>query len=519
MRISFHDVGEMSEKEEMTKVINIGTIEATAVEYKLSLEQERPKSWLKTVSAFANTSGGHIYFGVTNDTHDPVGLDNAQICVSKIAELISGRITPLPRYQITEIPSNTKNKSCIDLAVDNGPNYPYYYAHEKTKEAYVRHGDRSEIAKDYELNNLVLKGQHRTYDSLPGDYKLSDVSFTLLAATFKHEVGDALELPRDLISMGLVDVDNTVSNAGLLLCDQGLIPQSRVFCTRWKGVNKGSVEGDALDDKEYKGESLISLLDDAEAFIRNNSKNPWSINGMRRVEKSDYPFKAVREALVNAMMHRDYQIIGAEVHVDIYDNRLEITSPGGMLNGKRIQDLDLRQVPSMRRNEIIADFFGRLHYMDRRGSGIGRILDAYAGHSVAPQFLSDTSFFKVILPNRRMEEQIQLPVEEGDFQSSNSSLGNRNDDIESSQDWELAYFRDAVMSQFKNDFREKRFNQIIELFDRYRYEYHFNRRIVAGDFGIVENTASITINKCIKLGIMERVKQDEYRFARKQNNR
>ena len=154
--------------------------------------------------------------------------------------------------------------------------------------------------------------------------------------------------------------------------------------------------------------------------------------------------------------------------------------------------------------------------MDRRGSGIGRILDAYAGHSVAPQFLSDTSFFKVILPNRRMEEQIQLPVEVGDSQSSNSSLGNRNGNIEPSQDWELAYFRDAVMSQFKNDFREKRFNQIIELFDRYRYEYHFNRRIVAGDFGIVENTASITINKCIKLGIMERVKQDEYRFVRKQ---
>ena len=488
------------------------TIETTVTEYKLNLEQGKPKSWLKTVSAFANTNGGHIYFGVTDDTHNPVGLDDAQAAASKIAELISARITPLPRYQITEASSNSADKSCIELAVENGPNYPYYYTHEKTKEAYIRHGDRSEIAKDYELSNLVLKGKHRTYDSLPGDYRLEDVSFTLLAATFKHEKGDNLEIPRDLISMGLVDVDNTVSNAGLLLCDQGLIPQSRVFCTRWKGLNKGSVDGDALDDKEYEGQSLISLLKDTEAFIRNNSKNPWSVNGLRRIEKSDYPFKAVREALVNSVMHRDYQIVGAEVHVDIYDDRLEITSPGGMLNGKRIQDLDLRQVPSMRRNEIIADFFGRLNYMDRRGSGIGRILDEYVDSNIAPQFLSDSSFFKVILPNRSVEENRQISVKDNGLLSVGHYAGSNDYGKESSTDWELAYFKDLVMPQFKNDFREKRYDNIIELFDRYRFNYHFNRRIISEHFGVTENTASILINKCIKLGIMEKVKRDDYRF-------
>lgn len=497
--------------------IDIGTIEATMVDYKVNLEETKPKSWLKSVSAFANTNGGHIFFGVTNDAYDPVGLDDAQASASRISELISVRISPSPRYQLSEIPSDSEDRKCIDLVIENGPDYPYYYTHEKTKEAYVRHGDRSEVAKDYELNNLILKGQHRTYDSLPGKYKLSDVSFTLLTATYKHEIGDTLELPRDLISMGLVDVDDTVSNAGLLLCDQGLIPQSRVFCTRWKGRNKGNVDGDALDDKEYRGESLISLLNNAEAFIRNNSRSPWSINGMRRVEESDYPFKAVREALVNAMMHRDYQIIGSEVHVDIYDDRLEITSPGGMLSGKKIQDLDLRQVPSMRRNEIIADFFGRLHYMDRRGSGIGRILDAYAGHSVEPQFLSDSSFFKVVLPNRSLDDQIQIAEISDSVSTSNKA--NETGERESSQDWELAYFKDVVIDQFRDDFRERKLKQIIELFEKYRYDYTFNRRNVASAFNIAENTASITINKCVKLGIVERVKRDEYRFARSHNGK
>ena len=88
---------------------------------------------------------------------------------------------------------------------------------------------------------------------------------------------------------------------------------------------------------------------------------------MKREENSDYPYKAVREVLVNALIHRDYQIIGTEVHVDIFDNRLEIVSPGGMMNGSRIQDLDLRHVPSIRRNEIVSDIFSRLHLMERRG--------------------------------------------------------------------------------------------------------------------------------------------------------
>ena len=84
---------------------------------------------------------------------------------------------------------------------------------------------------------------------------------------------------------------------------------------------------------------------------------------------------------MNALIHRDYQSIGAEVHVDMYDDRMEISSPGGMINGSRIQDMDLRRVPSMRRNEIISDTFGRLHYMERRGSGIRRILNSYVDYA------------------------------------------------------------------------------------------------------------------------------------------
>lgn len=497
------------------------------MDYKLALEEGRPKSWLKSVSAFANSHGGHILFGVTDDTHEAVGLQDPQADASKIAELISSRISPAPRYELSTFPSDDGTKQCIKLSIQNGPSYPYYYAADRVREVYVRHGDRSELASDFELNNLILKGINKTYDSMPSSRKCSDVSFTLLGATYKKETGDELVFPKDLISMCMLTEDDQVTNAGLLLCDQGYLPQSKIVCTRWKGREKGSVEGDALDDKEFCEASLISLLGDAESFIRNNSKNPWTIRGMRREEKSDYPFKAVREVLVNAMIHRDYQIVGTEIHVDMFDDRLEITSPGGMLSGGRIQEMDLRRVPSMRRNEIISDMFGRLHYMDRRGSGIGRILNSYAEFAEKPEFFSTEHYFLVVLPNRSVAELAQTFIDLDETQSNEektqlgeqitqlvtekTQLPARNDAFD--QDLELIYFRDVFLKAHGAGLRKRTVDRIILLFERYRYTYHFNRRNVADLFSITENGASGFITNCMEHEIIKKVKVDEYCFV------
>ena len=170
-------------------MFNFREVEGTRLDYKLALEEGKPKSWLKSVSAFANSHGGHILFGVTNDTHEAIGVKDPQADTSKIAELISGRISPAPRYELSTFPSDDGTKQCIKLSIQNGPSYPYYYTVDRVREVYVRHGDRSELASDFELNNLILKGMNKTFDSLPGSKKYSDVSFTLLGATYKKETG------------------------------------------------------------------------------------------------------------------------------------------------------------------------------------------------------------------------------------------------------------------------------------------------------------------------------------------
>ncbi len=121
------------------------------------------------------------------------------------------------------------------------------------------------------MDNLILKGENITYDELPSKYMIEDVSFTLLNATLKKETRKEINKDKDFISLELITNDGKVTNAGLLLSDQGFLTQSRIFCTRWKGLIKGSISGDAIDDKEYTG-SIISLLENAETFIKNNSK-------------------------------------------------------------------------------------------------------------------------------------------------------------------------------------------------------------------------------------------------------
>ncbi len=381
-------------------------MESSHVDFKETLETKKARSWLKTISAFANTNEGYLLFGVRDTDRKLVGVKDCQGVSEKISEFINARIQPTPVYIVDCI--TEKEKSFVLVIIKKGTHTPYYYAHEGTKVAYIRKGNESVEVSPHELNTLILRGNNQTFDEIPAFASSFRLSFTLLGATYvQRNPGEIFNEENDLISFGLKTTDGQVTNAGALLCDQGIIRQSRIICTRWKGKEKGSLDLDAIDDKEYTG-SLISLLENAVQFVQNNSRKKWVIKGLERIEEEDYPTPALREAIVNALIHRDYQIKGAEVHVDMYDDRLTVSSPGGMYNGWKIQDLDLAHIQSVRRNPVIADVFGRLHFMDRRGSGIQRILGAYRKIERKPEFYSGVDSFVVTLPNVSYERSIWM---------------------------------------------------------------------------------------------------------------
>ena len=180
--------------------------------------------------------------------------------------------------------------------------------------------------------------------------------------------------------------------------------------------------GDDLRAANYTG-SLVSLLQEGEAFVKRNSHKGWFKEPDRRVELPDYPERSVTEGIVNALIHRDYLIVGSEVHIDMFDDRLEIFSPGGMYDGINVQDRDIMRVPSERRNPNLTDVFTRLIYMERRGSGFKKIIEDYQFQrnytgELAPEFLSEHGAFFLTLKNLNYYQGSNKGTNQGTNQGS-----------------------------------------------------------------------------------------------------
>ncbi len=480
------------------KLKNYEKVESTNIDFKEKVEYSKPKSWLKSVSAFANSNGGILLFGVRDNDRKSIGLMNVIKDSEKITELINSKIVPLPRFELNTFSEN--GKDFIEVKVGDGPRTPYYYENDGRKEAFIRSGNQSIPAPKHILDSLILKGQNTTFDELPSKYDISDISFTLLNASLKRETSKEINKDKDYISLELMTKDNKVTNAGLLLSDQGILKQSRIFCTRWKGLVKGSIEGDAIDDKEYNG-SIISLLENAETFIKNNSHISWEINGMKRIENADYPVRAIREAIVNAIIHRDYQMVGSEIHIDMFDNRLEITSPGGMIDGSFVQNLDIRKISSIRRNRVISDIFNRLHFMERRGSGLTRIIESYNDCNFKPEFSSDVSSFKVVFPNKGYIRKNLVNDEK-----SQVNRGNYVSDED--------YFVIKLYKNIPSNSRKSTYDQIQKLFDKYTYNYEFKREDIEELFNIKKSRASEIIAMLLDNNLIEQASPTKYKFKK-----
>ena len=368
--------------------------ECTEYDFKLMLEERRPKSWLKSVSAFANGLGGSLFLGIDDD-----GSVKGVADVQHVCEIISAKIRdymdPLPEIEM--IPhKNDEGLNILQLKVNPGNYTPYYYVGDGQRVAFVRVGDESIPATAEHMVRLVLKGSNKTYDSLVTGYRQDDNTFIILANEFKKRTEYDWD-KKYLLSFGLVTGNGYLTNAGALFSDDCPLCQSRLYCTRWAGKDKS----DAINDAEFTG-NVIMLLRESMNFVKSNTRKGWEKLPNGRKNKPEYAERAVLEAMVNHFIHRDYTVIGGEVHLDIYDDRLTVTSPGGMYNGQIIQDLDIANVSSERRNPILANVMAQLDYMEKRGSGLTRIcnetkaLDGYKDE-LKPQFNSSSVQFQTII--------------------------------------------------------------------------------------------------------------------------
>ena len=496
--------------------------ESNEYDKKLILEEKRPKSWLKSVSAFANGKGGILFFGVADDD-TLIGLEDARRVSEKISEIIKTRMDPIPQ---TDLELHEENgKQFIILRILPGVETPYYYVGDGSRTAFVRVGNESVQAGAIELKRLVLRGSNQTYDSLSSYYPYENYAFTKLRSVYRQRTGKKLE-EADFISFGLVDENGMLTNAGVLLADESPMRHSRLFCTRWNGLNKASGVMEALDDKEFSG-SLLILLQGGEEFIKNNTKKRWKKTLDGRLEMPDIPERAALECIVNGLIHRDYLELGSEVHIDIFDDRMEVYSPGGMLDGSFVQNLDTDHVPSRRRNPVIADVFSRMNYMERRGSGFRKIKDDYRRAvnyrpELEPKFYSDTTSFWVILYNLNYHVAIDR------IGTKKQSLENEKTVV--LKEKQLFQNEKTVVSKQKQLF-ERKVNElqvstitkkkIMQLHEQFGNNIIFSRADIMRITGITSSPAGDLIKKMQSANLIEFVSgygKGKYRFKENSAN-
>ena len=365
--------------------------ESQNVEYKESWHDK----YLAWICGYANAQGGTIYFGIEDGTKKPVGVKD----VNSLMENIPNKIRDTMGIVADVALLRKEGKDVIRVKVKKSL-FPVCYH----GEYHYRTGAVKMVLTGPSLTQFLLEKSGIDWDASPtfSGFKKDEHAFTALAARYRKERKSRLT-DADFESFGLALSDGRLTNVGALFADDCPLRHSRVFCTRWNGRNMASGVMDAKDNQEFAG-GLLSMLQYAENFVRVNSRHSWHKLPRTRIEFVEYPERSVHEALVNAFIHRDYLVTGSEVHVDIFDDRIEITSPGGMPGERKIEDFDSGCIPSIRRNPLLADMCERLRIMERRGSGFKKIFEDYTEDFINPGrrnpvLESRPAYFRIILPN------------------------------------------------------------------------------------------------------------------------
>lgn len=357
--------------------------EFSRLEFKKSLS----KTFLKTVSAFANYGTGIILFGV-DDEGVPVGVADPTEVRLTIENAINDALDPRPNYYIEE--ETKEGKHLVKLTVYEGEDKPYLCS----GKAYQRF-DTSTVAVDRsELRRLSIEGSDKPFDEMAASSQ--ELTFASLGKSLNERMGIEEATEETLKTLGLLK-DRSFTNAALLLSDQNTFPGLEI-------VRYALDEVSIHQRITCEGVSVLDQLDAAVAEYRNHYVVE-RVNGMRRNEVHTIPEEAFREAVANSLVHRLWYA-NARTTVSLYPTRIEVASPGGLPAGID-EELYLSGGISLPRNASLAYVFLRLGIIERLGTGIRRIRRAYEGSAVGPTFQISAHAITVTLPLVNLSENLE----------------------------------------------------------------------------------------------------------------
>ena len=339
----------------------------------------------KTVIAFANTAGGKIYIGVDDDG-SAVGVsdpDDVMLkCSNAIRDAIRPDITMFVNYSVETI----ANKQVVVIDVQRGTSIPYYLESKGIRPVgvYVRQGALSVPASETAILKMIKETDGDKYENA----RSIQQELTFNSAKKEFETDSVSFNEQTMRTLKLISDDGVYTNLGLLLSDQ--CPHT-IKAAVFEGTNKFVFK----DRAEFNG-SLLEQINSAYEYINRYNRTRSEFEGIHRIDIRDYPVEAIREALLNSVVHRDYAF-SASILISIFDDRIEIVSIGGLVRG--ITKDEIFMGLSVQRNEALANVFYRLNLIEAFGTGIPKIFRLYEGFNVKPSIETSDNAFKIILPN------------------------------------------------------------------------------------------------------------------------
>lgn len=354
------------------------TFESENIEYK----REYVDGICKEVVAFANTNGGRIFVGV-DDNGNPVGLEDIDGTYTRVTNSIRDAICP----DVTMFVKYTINNGIIEIEISEGTAKPYYLKSKGLKPSgvYVRQGASSAPASSEQIRQMIKISDGDVYESARSLEQ--NLSFSAAEKVFEgHKVDFS---PEKFPALGISRIsDNLYTNLAKIISDQcEHTIKIAVFADDRNTVFKAH--------KEFGG-SVFTQLEEAFEYLMLCNRNPSTFVGINRIDKWDYPVEALREALLNAIVHRDYAFSGSII-INVNESCIEFISLGGLVRGLTADDI--RNGISQLRNRNLAELFHRLNFIESYGTGIRRIFALYSDCKEQPTISITSNSFKITLPN------------------------------------------------------------------------------------------------------------------------
>jgi ATP-dependent DNA helicase RecG len=360
------------------------------------LKRELTPELKKEVVAFANTNGGEILIGVSDDG-TLWGVTDAEAVLLQALNLIRDSIKPdISMFTSSEI-KTIENKQIIILSIQRGTARPYYIADKglKSSGVYVRQGTSSVPASEAAIRQMIKDTDGEKYEDVRS--RIQELSFDEASKFFNEQ--KLVFAEAQMKSLNVINSDNVFTNLGLLLSDQ--CPHT-IKAAIFSGEDKSNFK----DRREFTG-SLLKQLSGVYEYIDLHNKTSAQFTGLSRIDKRDYPESAIREALLNSIVHRDYSFSGSTL-INIYSNRIEFVSIGGLVKGITIDDIMLGI--SQPRNEKLASVFYRLKLIEAYGTGISKIMASYQNLLTKPSLQVSDNAFVITIPNMNITTMADNPL-------------------------------------------------------------------------------------------------------------